>query len=59
MPVTPASALETARQYWNLARTSRGEQSQFNLVMMHWWTLYAAKLAGIDTKAKGVSKFQA
>jgi len=50
MPDTAASALETARQYWNLAKRSHGEDRQFHLVMAHWWTLYAAQLAGIDVK---------
>jgi hypothetical protein len=47
MPDTAASALETARQYWNLSKKSRGEHRRFNLVMAQWWTLYAAELAGI------------
>lgn len=52
MADTAASALETARQYWSLARTSRGENRRFYLVMCHWWTLYAAQLAGIDLKSE-------
>ena len=54
MPDTAASALETARQYWDLAKAAQGERREFNLVMAHWWTLYAADLAGIgvDTEAK-------
>ena len=50
MPDTAASALATAQQYWILAKALRGEDRQFHLVMAHWWTMYAARLAGIDVK---------
>jgi len=58
MADTAASALETARQHWNYSKTSHGERRQFHLVMAHWWTLYAAQLAGIEVKAKAKSATQ-